>query len=300
MQVPDLSPLPPQGCGAIATPTRVQNPYGRTRKLLTVARRLPSNSPVVRDDCSSKLPAKACAARIAGSVAGMFAPPGPLLRRSARERRRRGARSRCASPAAASPRLACALTPRILEETSMRGRAVIIFLGTSLLWLAAGALREASGAEEELEYLGTRECFDCHEELEQPFSRNIHSKTSYWNEKAVGCEDCHGPASAHGESDGDVYLGSPADLVARQSNAVCNSCHDGDTGHSLLAGQHPRGHGRLVCLLPRRPCQQREHAHQPVRGGDLLRVPPGLPDVRLQTVTPPDDRCHAPVRGTAR
>jgi DmsE family decaheme c-type cytochrome len=113
---------------------------------------------------------------------------------------------------------------------------LILFSGASLAFLVAGGPGEAWGISEGGEYLGTQECYDCHEDMEQPFSRNIHSKASYWNEKAIGCEDCHGPGAAHGESDGDVALGSPADLMARDSNAVCNSCHDGDVGHSYWRG----------------------------------------------------------------
>ena len=118
----------------------------------------------------------------------------------------------------------------------MTGKAVIIFLGTSLLVAFAAGPREAWGTEEELEYLGKEDCLDCHDELEQPFSRNIHSKVTYWNEKSYGCEDCHGPGSAHGEEGGEVYIGSPADLVAKKSDAVCLSCHDGELNRAYWQG----------------------------------------------------------------
>jgi len=118
----------------------------------------------------------------------------------------------------------------------MTSKAEIIFFGASLACLAAGGPREARGAEVEPEYLGSEECLACHEDLEDSFSRNIHSKATYWNAKSVGCEDCHGPGSAHAESDGDVALGTPADLAAQKSDAVCLSCHDGDLGHTYWQG----------------------------------------------------------------
>jgi DmsE family decaheme c-type cytochrome len=132
--------------------------------------------------------------------------------------------------------LGAAAATAVQRGIAMKRKFLNVVLAASMLCLVAVPLGEAWGTDEDLEYVGLGECLDCHEELEQPFSRNIHARTSYWREKAYACEDCHGPGSAHAESDGDVVLGTPADLVASKSNAVCNSCHDGDAGHEYWRG----------------------------------------------------------------
>ena len=117
-----------------------------------------------------------------------------------------------------------------------KGRVLAVLIGASLACLAAGVAQRASAAEDESDFVGTEECIACHEEIEGPFSKNIHSKAIHWNPKSVGCEDCHGPGRAHSESDGDVRIGTPAELVARKSDAVCLSCHDGDPRRAYWRG----------------------------------------------------------------
>jgi DmsE family decaheme c-type cytochrome len=122
----------------------------------------------------------------------------------------------------------------------MRKKRILIgFLGAVFLCFGGGndppgpiplipaGPSEANAAEEEAEYVGADDCFDCHEEMEEAFSRNVHSKTSNWDAEAVGCEDCHGPGSLHAESDGEVEIGMPTDLEGREASAVCLDCHDG-------------------------------------------------------------------------
>ncbi len=105
----------------------------------------------------------------------------------------------------------------------------LVFLFTASLVCVLAAAPQATQAEEASDFVGTDECIGCHEKLEGPFSKNIHSKSIHWNPKSVGCEDCHGPGRAHSESDeGEVKIGTPADLVARKADAVCLSCHEGD------------------------------------------------------------------------
>jgi DmsE family decaheme c-type cytochrome len=98
--------------------------------------------------------------------------------------------------------------------------------GPSQAWALAG----------EAEFIGTEDCLDCHEEYEQAWADNVHSRTSSWGWDAIGCEGCHGPGSIHAESEGEVELGGPATLETADANAACLTCHDGGLGQRYWQG----------------------------------------------------------------
>jgi DmsE family decaheme c-type cytochrome len=117
----------------------------------------------------------------------------------------------------------------------MRKKRILVgFLGAVFLCFAGGS--QATAAGEEAEYVGTSDCLDCHDEMEEAFSRNVHSKTSNWGVGTAGCEACHGPGSLHVESDGEVAVAMPTDLEGREANSVCLDCHDGALAQAYWRG----------------------------------------------------------------
>ena len=50
------------------------------------------------------------------------------------------------------------------------------------------------------EYAGDKKCRRCHKDAVTDIQTNIHSKASYWDAKARGCESCHGPGKKHAET----------------------------------------------------------------------------------------------------
>ncbi len=77
------------------------------------------------------------------------------------------------------------------------------------------------------EYVGTDTCKTCHEDLfTKGFQATPHSNLLKLAGKH-GCEDCHGPGSAHVEGGGDITkVISFKHLAASQSSQRCLECHE--------------------------------------------------------------------------
>ncbi len=115
------------------------------------------------------------------------------------------------------------------------------------------------------DYIGSKECEQCHDKIYRDFIATAdHSRliTPGPHLLDVGCESCHGPASLHAQSGGDVkppYVfaagrppsGSfPARLAAppaRSTETVCFQCHFEARGQFNLPSHHPLPEGHLTC-----------------------------------------------------
>jgi len=112
-------------------------------------------------------------------------------------------------------------------------------------------------------YIGSKECEQCHEEIYRDFATADHARliSAGPNALQAGCESCHGPASLHSDSGGEVMppytftsgrplaaLGArPALAPARATENVCYTCHADLRGRFNLPSHHPVPEGKMSC-----------------------------------------------------
>ena len=151
-----------------------------------------------------------------------------------------------------------------------RKRGVALVAGAVVLLLAAIScstvsrqvvmLPDVPGAK----YIGSKECEQCHEEIYRGFRTADHSRLIAEGPNALnaGCESCHGPASLHSDSGGEVKppysftagRPEPASVEAlpgvppaRAKETVCYQCHADVRGQFQLPSHHPVPEGRMTC-----------------------------------------------------
>lgn len=125
-------------------------------------------------------------------------------------------------------------------------------------------------------YLGSKECEQCHEEIYRDFATADHARllADGPNAKNVGCESCHGPSSLHSDSGGETptpYAFTPgrprstdpgAQLNTRDqrtTQTVCYDCHNEMRGKFNLASHHPVPEGRMNCSQCHNPHKGSAH-----------------------------------------
>jgi predicted CXXCH cytochrome family protein len=113
-------------------------------------------------------------------------------------------------------------------------------------------------------YIGSKECEQCHEEIYRGFQTADHSRLIAEGPNALnaGCESCHGPASLHSDSGGEIKppysftagRPEPASVEtlpgvppARATETVCYQCHADVRGQFQLPSHHPVPEGRMSC-----------------------------------------------------
>jgi predicted CXXCH cytochrome family protein len=114
-------------------------------------------------------------------------------------------------------------------------------------------------------YIGSKECEQCHDKIYRDFATADHARLLAEGANALnaGCESCHGPASLHSESGGEVKTpfsfaaGRPAansfgarTIVdpPRSKETVCFQCHTDVRGQFNLPSHHPVPEGKLSCI----------------------------------------------------
>lgn len=95
------------------------------------------------------------------------------------------------------------------------------------------------------DFVGTKECAQCHEEQTAKFASATHAKLAFADGKvgATGCEACHGPASLHVKAGG-----SKTTIVnPKRSPEACFQCHADKRGEFSLANSHGVMTGKMAC-----------------------------------------------------
>lgn len=125
---------------------------------------------------------------------------------------------------------------------------------------AVVALPDVPGAK----YIGSKECEQCHDQIYKDFQTADHARLIAQGPNALsaGCESCHGPASLHSDSGGEVKppftftAGRPASdsfgartpvPPGRSVENACFRCHADIRGKFSLPSHHPVPEGRLSC-----------------------------------------------------
>jgi predicted CXXCH cytochrome family protein len=151
-----------------------------------------------------------------------------------------------------------------------RKRGVDLVAGACVLLLAVISCSTVSNQVVMLpdvpgaKYIGSKECEQCHEEIYRGFQTADHSRLIAEGPNALnaGCESCHGPASLHSDSGGEIKppysftagRPEPASVEAlpglppaRATETVCYQCHADVRGQFQLPSHHPVPEGRMSC-----------------------------------------------------
>jgi len=126
---------------------------------------------------------------------------------------------------------------------------------------SAVVLPDVPGAK----YIGSKECEQCNDRIFRDFAGADHSRLMAAGPNAVnaGCESCHGPASLHSDSGGEVkppfsfasgrlptssYGASLAVPPGRSKETLCFQCHADVRGQFSLPNHHPVPEGKMTCI----------------------------------------------------
>jgi predicted CXXCH cytochrome family protein len=158
----------------------------------------------------------------------------------------------------------------LLWRRCRRKRGVALVAGAGVLLLAVISCSTVSNQVVMLpnvpgaKYIGSKECEQCHEEIYRGFQTADHARLIAEGPNALnaGCESCHGPASLHSDSGGEIKppysftagRPEPASVEAlpgvppaRATETVCYQCHADVRGQFQLPSHHPVPEGRMSC-----------------------------------------------------
>jgi len=184
------------------------------------------------------------------------------------------------------------LASRLIEKLlHTRTRAVLLVVVVGSLVFAASSCRTVDRVTVMLpnvpgaNYIGSKECEQCHEQLYRDFQTADHSLLTMGgpNTLNAGCESCHGPASLHSDSGGETKppysfaAGRPAannygaqlsTPTPRATETVCYTCHAEVRGQFGLPSHHPVPEGKMTCTV----CHSPHKGHINRNGSTALRA----------------------------
>jgi DmsE family decaheme c-type cytochrome len=136
---------------------------------------------------------------------------------------------------------------------------VMLFILSVMLAIPAHAQTDKpASAPGGATYVGAETCKTCHEDIYNGWEKSPHWKQTF-KEGGIakhGCEDCHGPGSAHVEGGGDktkIFIFKEAS--AKDINARCLGCHVGGPEHmNTINSEHAKnGVSCTSCHSPHHP-----------------------------------------------
>jgi hypothetical protein len=99
-----------------------------------------------------------------------------------------------------------------------------------------------------IQYAGQQACFECHQDIEDVKSQDVH--------KTIHCETCHGPGQKH------VASTEAADIVKPSGREFCGKCHSLNAARrSYVVFQvdlkkHNIGKNCIECHNPHQPWEK--------------------------------------------
>ena len=149
-----------------------------------------------------------------------------------------------------------------LQSILVAGAILLLLAGISCRTVhrAVVVLPDVPGAK----YIGSKECEQCHDEICRSFQTADHARLIAQGPNALnaGCESCHGPASLHSDSGGEIkppysftsgrpQTGSYGARLAvdppRSKETVCFECHANVRAQFSLPNHHPVPEGKMSC-----------------------------------------------------
>ena len=107
---------------------------------------------------------------------------------------------------------------------------------------ASGQAKDAGAAE----FAGSDTCATCHDEVARRFADNPHVKMAQMHGKSgITCENCHGAGKAHAESADPGKIFNPAKGTAKEVDAKCLECHQGQHANFERSGH---GEANVSCV----------------------------------------------------
>jgi hypothetical protein len=101
-----------------------------------------------------------------------------------------------------------------------------------------------------IKYSGQDACFDCHQDIQDQKSEDVHS--------GIHCEICHGPGEKHVES------GEASDIIKPDGREFCGSCHAKNAAKPQFTiiqvdlSKHNIGKDCIECHNPHQPWKMNE------------------------------------------
>lgn len=134
--------------------------------------------------------------------------------------------------------------PRTLSSKLLFGGAALwglLFVSCVMTERTIVAPPQVAGAT----FTGSKKCAECHANVTSSFHDATHAKLQApgGNGTEIGCESCHGPASAHIRSGG----GAGTIINPGANPETCFQCHLDKQGEFNLPFSHPVMEGKISC-----------------------------------------------------
>jgi DmsE family decaheme c-type cytochrome len=152
--------------------------------------------------------------------------------------------------------------PRVMSIVSLQPahflglggvRWIPIFAAALLLSATNGGAQEKTGAPAPptpAEFVGSRTCQGCHEDIFNAFQKNPHHEVETDKKRGFetkACESCHGPGSKHADSMSAADIRNPAKISPAAADKVCLTCHLNQPTHvGRITSSHAKN--QVACV----------------------------------------------------